>query len=116
LPHCGPVGSQIRMHKAIIFLTRASGISREAFRQWWLEEHRPLAEQLPGLERHAFNLLDEGSPYDAVVEQWFATLEDLRHAYESPAGRAVAADSLSKVSHRLRLIAEEFTFTVGEPD
>jgi uncharacterized protein (TIGR02118 family) len=103
------------MHKALIFLTRASGISRESFRQWWLEEHRPLAEQLPGLKRHAFNLLDDGSPYDAVVEQWFATHEDLRRAYETPEGRAVAADSLSKVSHRLRLIATEFSFTVGDP-
>ena len=101
-------------HKAMIFLTRQPGTTREAFCRWWLGEHRALAEQLPGLRYHALNLLPEGAPYDAVVEQWFDSAEALETAYQSEAGRAVAADSSSHVSFRQRLAVSEHAFDVTE--
>ena len=100
------------MHKAVIFLTRRGGLSREDFRTWWLDSHRPLAEQLPGLRRHTLNLLPEGAPCDAVVEQWFETREALESAYQSAAGQAVAADSAAHISSRTRLVVEEHAFTL----
>ena len=101
------------MHKAVILLTRRADMSRDAFRDWWLNEHRSLAEGLPGLRRHAFNLLPEGAPYDAVVEQWFETLTDLQTCYQTPHGQAVVADSAANISARVRLLAEEHTFDIA---
>lgn len=100
----------------MIFLTRRQDMSREAFADWWLGPHRVLAEKLPGLRRHAFNLLPDGAPYDAVVEQWFASVEDLSGAYATPAGQAVAADSAQHVASRHRTLVEEHTFAVTGND
>jgi uncharacterized protein (TIGR02118 family) len=101
------------MAKMLIFLKRRPGLSRDEFAQWWLERHRPLAERLPGLNRHAFNLLPEGHPYDAVIEQWFESDETARSAYEGEPGQAVARDSLSHVSERLRVAVEAHEFEVA---
>jgi uncharacterized protein (TIGR02118 family) len=87
-------------------------MSLDAFRSWWIDRHRPMAEKLPGLRRHAFNLLAEG-PYDAVVEQWFESLAAMRASYETEIGRDVVADSRKHVSARERVIAEEFVFEVS---
>ena len=43
--------------KAIILLTRREGDTPEDFRRWWLEEHAPLARELPGLRRLVFNVV-----------------------------------------------------------
>jgi uncharacterized protein (TIGR02118 family) len=100
------------MVKMMIFLKRREGMTREAFADWWLGRHRRLAERLVGLRRHCFNLLPDGGPYDAVVEQWFETEADAAGCYETPEGRAVAADSLEAVSARLRVGVEEWAFAV----
>lgn len=100
------------MVKMMIFLSRAEGLDRSAFAAWWLDRHRPLAESLPGLERHSFNLLPEGAPFDAVVEQWFATKEAAQACYESPEGRAVTQDSAAHVSFRTRVEADEHSFAI----
>ncbi len=98
------------MVKMMIFLKRREGTTREAFADWWLTRHRPLAGRLGGLTRHCFNLLPEGSPFDAIVEQWFDTEADAEGCYDTPEGRAVAADSLQNVSARARVRAEERVF------
>lgn len=99
--------------KALIFLTRRPGLSREAFAAWWLDEHRPLAERLPGLLRHALNLLPEGAPYDAVVEQWFESRAAAEQCYQTEVGQAVVADSQRMVGDRVRLLVEEHAFAAG---
>ena len=94
------------MVKMMIFLKRRADLSHASFARWWLDRHRPMAERLPGLRRHSFNLLPEGSPYDAVVEQWFDTEDAAASAYAGATGRDVAADSLAHVSDRLRVSVE----------
>ena len=100
------------MVKMMIFLTRRDGMTRDAFARWWLDDHRPLAERLPGLRRHSFNLLPEGAAFDAVVEQWFDSEAAAIGCYDTPEGRAVAADSLERVSSRLRIAVEEWSFVL----
>ena len=58
--------------------------------------HVPLARHLPGLRR--FTLSADmagvrGSPYHLIAELEWDTIEDLRGAFASPAGRATAADA-----------------------
>jgi len=100
------------MFKAIILLSRGADQSAEDFRRWWLEEHAPLARQLPGLRRLVFNhvsghLNDTELPYDGVSELWFDSREAFDAAYATELGKKVASDSLAHVSGRLRLFVEE---------
>ena len=96
------------MFKAVILLTRAEGATTEEFRSWWLEEHAPLARQLPGLRRLVFNVVEtEDAGIDGVSELWFESHADFEAAYASPIGRQVAEDSLANVSGRTRLFVDE---------
>lgn len=97
------------MFKAMIFLTRREDLTPEAFRRWWLEEHRPLALGLPGLRRMVINLVDEGPEggIDGISELWFDTREAFEAAYATEHGKAVAADSMAHVQSRVRYLVEE---------
>jgi len=95
--------------KAVILLTRRDGASHGDFEQWWLGTHRPLAQQLPGLRRAVFNLVQnpgEGDP-DGVTELWFDSREEFDAAYASEIGKQVVADSMANVSSRRRLFVDE---------
>jgi uncharacterized protein (TIGR02118 family) len=93
--------------KAIILLSRREDMTAEAFRRWWLEEHAPLARQLPGLRRLVFNVVEGDGPFDGVSELWFDSREDFDAAYASELGKRVAADSMAHVRGRERLFVEE---------
>ncbi len=93
--------------KAIILLTRRARDTPEDFRRWWLEEHAPLARELPGLRRLVFNLVDGDAGFDGVAELWFDSVEEFEAAYGSEIGERVAADSIANVGGRVRLIVDE---------
>ncbi|MCY7303064.1 MAG: EthD family reductase [Thermoleophilia bacterium] len=93
--------------KAIILLTRRDGDSPEDFRRWWLEEHAPLARQLPGLRKLVFNLVGGDAPHDGGAELWFDSVEEFEAAYASEIGQRVAADSIAHLSERVRLVVTE---------
>ncbi|MGB5707021.1 MAG: EthD family reductase [Arenicellales bacterium] len=99
------------MFKAIILLKRKSEASHSEFKDWWLDQHAPLARQLPGLLKAIFNLVsDEGqSNYDGISELWFESRHSFEDAYASEVGQQVAADSMAHVSERTRLLCDEFT-------
>lgn len=97
------------MFKAIIMLKRSDEWEIEAFRNWYLNDHKPLVHTLPGLQRANFNIVhgDGSADYDTVSELWFENAQALDEAYASDAGKVVAQDSLSKVKARVRLLVEE---------
>jgi uncharacterized protein (TIGR02118 family) len=97
------------MFKAMILLKRQNVMSFNDFSNWWLNDHAPLARQLPGLKKAVFNLSssDGASEYDGVSELWFESEDEFDAAYASAIGKAVAADSLSKVSRRERILVQE---------
>ena len=101
------------MFKAIILLKRKSSMSLEEFSNWWLLDHAPIARQLPGLKKAVFNLADAAgeseSEFDGVSELWFDSAADFNQAYDSEIGKKVAADSMSNVSKRERLLVSEHT-------
>lgn len=97
------------MFKAMIQLTRRADMTHDQFAAWWLDEHAPLAAQLPGLRRAVFNVVDapaEGGP-DGISELWFESRADFEAAYATEIGSAVAADSIAHVSGRIRLFVAE---------
>lgn len=97
------------MFKAMIFLTRREDLSREAFRSWWLDEHRPLAMGLPGLRKMVINLVEEGPEggVDGVSELWFDSREAFEAAYATDYGKGVAADTIAHVESRVRYLVTE---------
>ena len=113
------------MFKAVILLTRRVDMSHDDFRRWWLEDHAPLARQLPGCRRLVFNVVEpvdpaaastarqttaqtaeQGQP-DGISELWFDSRQAFDAAYATELGRAVAADSAAHVSARVRLFVDE---------
>lgn len=97
--------------KAIILLRRKEHLTKESFREWWLEQHRPLALQLPGLRKMIINISQEDdAAYDGASELWFDTRAKFEAAYSTDLGKAVAQDSLSMVSRRDRIFVEELEF------
>ena len=104
------------MFKAMILLTRRADLSHDAWVAWWLDEHAPLAAQLPNLRRGVFNVVEEGADeaaIDGVSELWFDSRADFDAAYATDIGRAVAADSLAHVNGRVRVIVDEQPITGG---
>ncbi|MFN0186386.1 MAG: EthD family reductase [Aquabacterium sp.] len=95
------------MFKAIILLTRREDMTREAFADWWLHAHGPMARQLPGLRKLVFNLVGSDAGVDGVSELWFDDQAAFEAAYASDIGRQVAADSMAHVARRERLLVAE---------
>lgn len=93
--------------KAVILLARRDDMTHDEFRSWWLEQHAPLAAQLPGVRRIVFNLVDDGSDVDGVSELWFDSRADFDAAYATELGQRVAADSMAHVRSRTRLFVVE---------
>jgi uncharacterized protein (TIGR02118 family) len=93
--------------KAMILLSRRADLTAEQFRHWWLNEHAPLAAQLPGVRRIVFNAVQDTTDIDGVSELWFDSEADFLAAYETDLGMRVAADSIAHVRSRTRLFVEE---------
>jgi uncharacterized protein (TIGR02118 family) len=96
--------------KAVILLSRRDDMTHEQFRAWWLEEHAPLAAQLPGVRRIVFNavapdMADDvaNTGVDGVSELWFDDEAAFTAAYATDLGKQVAADSMAHVRSRVRL-------------
>ena len=98
------------MFKAIILLKRKESDSMSEFKNWWLNDHAPLAKNLPGLRKAVFNLSsgDGDGEFDGVSELWFDSKEHFERAYATEHGQKVAADSLANVSKRERILVDEF--------
>jgi uncharacterized protein (TIGR02118 family) len=92
----GPIGGSLI--KGVYQLQRRDGMSVEEFRNYWIEVHGGLGSKLPGLRRYVqSHLVDEAYMYvrpyfDGVAQLWFDSTNSMRAAFDSPAGKALAAD------------------------
>ena len=93
--------------KAVILLSRRDDMTHEEFLRWWIDEHAPLAAQLPGVRRIVFNACTEHDDVDGISELWFDSRADFDAAYATELGRSVAADSMAHVRGRTRLFVDE---------
>ena len=92
----GPVGDA--MVKGVWQLKRKPGMGLDEFRRYWIEVHGALGAKLPGIRRYVqSHLVDEAylyaePRYDGVAQLWFDSIDALRSAFDSPAGKALNAD------------------------
>lgn len=96
------------MLKLISLLRRAEGMSKDEFRTWVLDEHSPLARELPGLRGYTVSVVDgDDGPYDCVNELYFDDEQARAAAFGSEQGQAVAADAAAHASERVHLVTTE---------
>ncbi len=100
--------------KAMILLYRRADMTVEQFHRWWLDEHAPLARQLPNVRRIVFNAAADDE-IGGITELWFDTQADFDAAYATEIGQRVAADSIAHVARRHRLSVTE-TEVLGPSD
>lgn len=83
------------MVKMVVLLVRKESLSYEEFLTYWEEEHAPLVEDLPGVQRYITShpTDPEKSAYDGIAEVYFEDMETLGAAFESEAGEAIQADA-----------------------
>ena len=92
----GPTGSPLI--KGVYQLKRMAGMSVDEFRKHWIEVHGNLGSKLPGLRRYVqSHLVDDAYLYarphfDGVAQLWFNNADAMRASFESPQGKALAAD------------------------
>ena len=99
------------MQRVVIYLKRRAELLQPVFFDWWLGQHRALAEQLPGLRRYIISLAADAQegPFDGMAELWFDDLAAADAAFASPAGEAARADADAHVARRERLNLTEHT-------
>jgi uncharacterized protein (TIGR02118 family) len=77
------------LYKHSAFLVRKDGMSHEEFRDYWEENHSPLAKDIEGVVRYhtVYPTDPENAEFDGVAELYFETLEDLHEALGSEGSR-----------------------------
>jgi len=96
-------------------LRRKPDWSLQEFRQHWRDHHGPLAAKLPGLRRyeqnHVTDSVQRGINFERGPEQldgfsmlWFDSLDAMRAAMATDAGRALVADELHFIGD-LRIVS-----------
>lgn len=82
------------MIKLVITLDRAEGSSFETFKEYYLNEHVPIAEDITNLQKYtvAFALSPDKSEYDAVAELYFDDVAAMQEGMNSDAANAALED------------------------
>ena len=99
------------MQRVVIYLKRRTDLPQPVFFDWWLGQHRALAEQLPGLRQYVISLAADAQdgPFDGMAELWFDDLAAADAAFASPAGQTARADADVHIAKRERLNLTEHT-------
>ena len=87
------------MIKSLSLLTRKPGMTVEAFRKVWLDEHAPMVRSVPEVRHYrlSFPLAEPTRPdvatpdvkCDAIAELWYDDMEQLKKAAASAAMKRV---------------------------
>lgn len=106
------------MRKTMSFLKRRADMDQQAFFDWWLNEHRPLGEKIPGLRHYTISLVTDGTDgdFDGAAELWFDNTAAAQAGYASPEGQAARASGQAHTSRResVELVEHKYIDT-GEP-
>jgi uncharacterized protein (TIGR02118 family) len=109
------------LYKHSAFLVRQDDMTHEEFRDYWENNHSPLARDIEGVVRYhtVYPSDPENAEFDGVAELYFETLDDLHEALGSPGSRdydptkEIAAkaredvDNFLAIDERPRLIGQE---------
>jgi len=108
------------MIKLIALLKRKPGMTREGFKQRWLE-HVKLSSKMPGLRGYRINIAVDHQPdgdgiepiYDGTAELWWDSMEEMEAAFDSVEGRVGGEDADKFAEVRIHIYTEEFIVVPG---
>lgn len=100
------------MIKLVALVRKKPEMSRDAFRDYWLGTHAPLAAAIPGMRGYRINIAgDPGgqppAPYDGSAEIWFDDRAAMEAGLGSPEGAVAGADTARFANAIEFLVTEE---------
>jgi uncharacterized protein (TIGR02118 family) len=83
------------MRKLVNLLVRRDGLSHEEFVDYWLNEHAPMAESLPGVQGYATSVPadPDQTAYDGIAELYLASDASVGDVFANEAGERIQADT-----------------------
>jgi len=100
--------------KMTILIHRKEDTSFEEFREYYEQEHAPLAEGMPDLRKYVVDFPTDPSeaPYDAIAHLYYEDLAALGESFESETGQEVQADAATFIDQERQetMIVEETTW------
>lgn len=82
------------MIKVVITLVRQDGLSADEFATRWREEHAPIAEELPHLQKYTISEpVDDNAEIDGVAQLFYDSLDDFHASMESDVADRVRKDT-----------------------
>jgi uncharacterized protein (TIGR02118 family) len=99
--------------KVVALLKAKPGMSREEFKQRWVEQHAPMALRMERLRGYRINVAIEQQeiegelPYDGTAELWWDSVEDMQADFDSEVGLTAGDDADSFTVVRQHIYTEE---------
>jgi uncharacterized protein (TIGR02118 family) len=95
--------------KVVSFLKRPDRVSEAAFRDWWLQEHGPIAAQLPDIVRYSLSFPADGHgfAFDGMAQMYFEDADRLERAFETPIGLEAIESAKRHAAKRVRIVMNE---------
>lgn len=83
------------MRKVVNLLVRKDDMTHEEFETYWLEEHAPMAESLPGVRQYSTSVPanPEKAAYDGIAELYLEAGVSVGEVFGSDAGERIQADT-----------------------
>lgn len=86
------------MIKLVALVRKKEDLSRDAFRDYWIRSHAPLARRIPGMRGYRINVAGNAgdlpsAPYDGSAEIWFEDRAQMEAGLSSPQGVVAGADT-----------------------
>ena len=100
------------MIKLVALVKRKTGMSPQAFRDYWLATHAPLAAAIPGMRGYRINIAghpgaQNPAPYDGSAEIWFDDRGAMEAGLSSQEGTIAGDDTANFVDDITFLVTEE---------
>jgi len=101
------------MVKLICLINRPQSVSKEKFKEWWLEHHSKVAAKLPNLRRYTISTTqikpeEADSPFDGVAELWFDSHEAMQESFASKEGQEVSREDKEFIERRIVFVTKEY--------
>lgn len=83
------------MRKVMNLLVRAEEMTHEEFADYWLNEHAPMAESLPGIRQYSTSLPADHTKasYDGVAELYLEEGASVGEVFDTEAGQRIQDDT-----------------------
>lgn len=101
------------MIKLIALVKKKAGMPVDAFRDYWINTHAPLARRIPGMRGYRINVANDPgdmpqAPYHGSAEIWFDDRPAMVAGLGSPENDVAGGDTAN--------FADEVTFLVCEDE